>query len=359
MSFDLKGSWNVAAKKPPTRVLIVDDSPTMRSLIRFGIQKDPCLVVVGEAASALEARELVKTKSPDVMTLDVEMPGMSGLEFLRRLMRAKPMPVVMFSSLTAEGSEAAITALSLGAFECILKPGPGAGQSSLESLPQTIHAAAQARIDPVGRAIRKNLTSQQGFSDWNGKTVLIGASTGGVEALEFLVEKMPVNCPPILITQHMPAQFLVKFANRLDRIAKPKVRLAKEGDRPLPGEILIAPGGETHLVLVNPQDPKIHLLKAPKRTGHRPSVDEMMLSAQAMANRVVGVILTGMGTDGAEGMAQLKAQGATCLAQDEKSSVVFGMPRVAIEKGGVDVVLPLVQLPNAILDMCSSLKRTN
>ncbi len=341
-----------------TRVGIVDDSPTMRGLIRIALEADPRIEVVGEAASAFEARELVKTVSPDVLTLDVEMPGMSGLEFLRRLMRAKPMPVVMFSSVTAAGSDAAVTALSLGAVECVSKPTLGSGRNTLASLPETICAASQARIGALSSFSSAPQVKSQTVDGWNGKMVLIGASTGGVEALEFLVKNLPANCPPVLITQHMPEQFLANFANRLNRIAIPTVRLAKEGDQPTRGEILIAPGGETHMVFSKSPNAKIHLLQGPKRTGHRPSVDEMLLSAQQFSDRTVAVIMTGMGADGAEGMVALRAKGATCIAQDKDSSVVFGMPRVAIEKGGVDRILPLQKLPGEILDACFASRRS-
>lgn len=339
------------------RVLIVDDSATMRRLIRFSLQNDPRIDVVGEAESALHARDLVKSLAPDVMTLDVAMPGMSGLEFLRRLMRARPMPVVMFSSMTAEGSEAAVTALSLGAVECVPKPNVSFGRNTLENLADTLCTAARANVNQPLKQIEPTSEVKAENQGWNGKIVLIGASTGGVEALEFLVKSLPKMCPPILITQHMPAQFLVNFAGRLDRLAAATVRLARDGDIPEPGEVLIAPGGETHLTLGNETTPKVRLLEGPKRTGHRPSVDEMMMSATRIADRIVGVILTGMGSDGAEGMAALRSKGARCLAQDQNSCVVFGMPRVAIEKGGVDAVLPLAKVPATILELCSRTKR--
>lgn len=338
------------------RVVIVDDSSTMRRLIRIALENDPRLEVVGEAASAVEARELVKTVSPDVLTLDVEMPGMSGLEFLLRLMRAKPMPVVMFSSVTEAGSEAAVKALSLGAFECVSKPSLGQGRNTLAILPEILVAASQAQVGRLAPIPDETHLNRASCNGWNGKMVLIGASTGGVEALEFIAKNMPGNCPPILITQHMPEQFLINFANRLNRLVTPVVRLAQEGDQPSRGEILIAPGGDTHLVFSDSPTPQLHLLKGPKRTGHRPSVDEMMLSAQKFGDRIVSVLLTGMGADGAEGMLALRKHGANCLAQDKNSCVVFGMPRVAIEKGGVDRVLPLTKLPAEVLDACFSNK---
>ncbi len=334
-----------------TRVLVVDDSATMRNLIRMGLESDPRLEVVGEAASAREARDLVKTHSPDVITLDVEMPEINGLEFLRRLMRARPMPVVMFSSVTSKGSSAAVEALSLGAVECVLKPSIRSQTNTLKQLPDIVYAAAKAQVSGVPR-LALGVNSEK-FSNWNGKFVLIGASTGGVEALEYILSSMPSNCPPILITQHMPSQFLYKFADRLNRICKPLVRLAAEGDRPAAGEVLIAPGGETHLVLTRQDRLEIGLQRGPRHSGHRPSVDRMFLSAAPLAERAVAVILTGMGYDGAEGMAALRSGGAKCIAQDKESSVVYGMPKVAFERGGVEQVLQLKKIPAAILAACS------
>ena len=335
------------------RVLVVDDSSTMRSLIRIGIEKDPRIKVVGEAASAKEARDRVRSLAPDVLTLDIEMPGMNGLDFLQRLMRARPTPVVMLSSVTAEGSEAAVKALSLGAVECILKPRLSVGQNPFENLSETLLMASEAQVaHRVGmRSVKRAIPEHH--QRWNGKLVMIGASTGGVEALEFVLSCLPHDCPPILITQHMPEQFLVNFADRLNRLSNPTVRLAQNGDMPKVGEVLLAPGGEFHLVLTDELSPKVHLLQAPKRSGHRPSVDEMMLSAKHMAHRTVGVILTGMGHDGAEGIRVLNTNGADCYAQDQASSVVYGMPKMAFEKGGVRNILPLRKIPEAILKACA------
>lgn len=334
-----------------TRVLIVDDSSTMRRLIRMVLEQDHRIEVIGEASSAQEARDLVKQQAPDVMTLDVEMPGINGLEFLRRLMRARPMPVVMFSSITSAGSAAAVEALSLGAIECVLKPGVGESKGRLRTLPEIVWAASKARVSSTNKLhIHKG---GLGLSQWNGKMVLIGASTGGVEALEHILSLMPENCPPIFITQHMPEQFLAKFSERLNRRCKPIVRLAREGDAPTVGQVLIAPGGKTHLTFGSESAFQTHLREGPKKSGHRPSVDTMLLSAVDHAPRTVAVMLTGMGHDGAEGMVALCRAGAVCIAQDQESSVVFGMPKAAFEQGGVDQVLPLQKIPSAILTACA------
>jgi two-component system chemotaxis response regulator CheB len=345
-------------KGRPVRVLIVDDSASMRRLIRLALEEVPEIEIVAEAGTARQARDAVNAHAPDVMTLDVEMPGMDGIEFLRRLMRARPMPVVMISSLTRAGSEAAVRALSLGAVDCIAKPRFGSAAATFGSLGETVRMAARARLRAgPRRAPAEPLYPRAGNFDWNGKMALIGASTGGVEALETVLSGFPENCPPTLITQHMPAQFLTSFANRLAASCAPEIRLAKDGDRPRQGLVLIAPGGDVHMVLSTAQKNLLALRHAPKRSGHRPSVDELFLSAVPCAADVVAVILTGMGHDGAEGMRALHCNGAQCLAQDRSSSVVYGMPRVAVDMGGVHASVALEEMARAILDLCGRSER--
>lgn len=348
---DEKGQHVTGQRK--IRTLIVDDSSAMRQLIRHYLSRHGDIEVVAEADSARAARDAVNMFKPDVMTLDVEMPEMDGLEFLRRLMKARPMPVVMVSSLTERGSEAAIRALSLGALECIAKPGSGkAGQDAFKGLATVLRMAATAqvknRIEPREAAQKTRPT----FS-WNGKLVLVGASTGGVEALETVLAGFPENCPPTLITQHMPEQFLISFAARLNRNFAPHILLAEDGQVPEQGCVYIAPGGERHLTLKGTPRPKMMLQPGPKQTGHRPSVDVMFSSAVSQASNVVAVLLTGMGADGAQGMRMLRDNGAFCIAQDQQSSVVYGMPRVACEKGGVDISLDLSRISGKILALAS------
>ncbi len=334
--------------KHAVKVLIVDDSASMRQLIRHSLTRYPEIEVVAEAASAREARDAVNRFNPDVMTLDVEMPGMDGLEFLERLMKARPMSVIMVSSLTKKGSDAAIRALSLGAIECIAKPSNGRLDEAFSSLGKTIILAAEAR--PRGQVSAHARPSPQAVAaKWNGKSVLIGASTGGVEALEVILSQFPENCPPTLVTQHMPAQFLVSFAARLNRLSAPLVKLATDGDLLEEGTVLIAPGGLTHLGLTGSNPVQVVLLEGPKQTGHRPSVDTMFLSALPYAKDIISVILTGMGADGAEGMYQLKKAGAFCIAQNQESCVVYGMPRVACEKGGVNISLDISDIAREVL----------
>lgn len=330
------------------RVLIVDDSATMRRLLRSVIDADPRFEVVGEAGDARQARAAVKDLDPDVMTLDVEMPGMSGLEFLERLMQARPMPVIMFSTLTAKGSDAALRALSLGAVDCIEKPRFGGAGATFAQLPERLLVAASAQVGNPRPRQKPSMPRRSPNWQWNDKWVLIGSSTGGVEALETILGSFPENCPPTLITQHMPAQFLESFARRLANTVQPVVRLATDGERVRPGHVYLAPGGETHLGIA-PDGQTLRLLTTPKRSGHRPSVDTMFASAVPFADRMVAAILTGMGRDGAEQMRCLRDHGATCIGQDRDTSVVYGMPRIAQEFGALDEVLPLPEIAPALL----------
>jgi Chemotaxis response regulator containing a CheY-like receiver domain and a methylesterase domain len=333
----------------PIRVLLVDDSTTIRQLIRSRLVSDPRLEVVGEARDPYEARELIKLLNPDVLTLDVEMPRMNGLEFLEKLMRLRPMPVVMVSTETQQGSLAALEALSLGAVECIGKPRFDNVDQPFEALPELLVTAASARLRP--QASRSPMITQKGFS-WNRKFILIGSSTGGVGALETLLKSFPENSPPTLITQHMPEGFLANFARRLDRQIAPKVQLASDGADVSQGHIYLAPGGRFHLALDGCGALWCRLVEAEKRNGHRPSVDVLFDSALRNAERCVALMLTGMGRDGAEGMLRLRRAGARCLAQDEATSVVFGMPRAALENGGAERAIPLEKIAGEILALC-------
>ena len=351
-----RGSDDVsgAAKK---RVVVVDDSRSMRALIARALNADSRLDVVGEAADAYEAREVIKRVSPDVITLDVEMPGMSGLAFLERLMRLRPMPVVMFSSETHAGSAAAVEALSMGAVDCVGKP-VSLAASGFTELSEKVFIAACAQVRSGGAAV---LRPRDRTYFWGGRAVLVGASTGGVEALERVLCGLPVNTPPVLITQHMPEKFLESFAARLAARLPMKVAVAEEGEEIRQGHIYLAPGGRRHLQIGGPPGAGVcRLVAGELRNGHRPSVDILFESALSFADRVVAVLLTGMGRDGAQGMLALRQSGAHTIAQDEASCVVYGMPRVANEIGAVAEVVPLDGVANAILDatgrMSSELK---
>lgn len=332
----------------PVRVLIVDNSSTIRHLIRFRLRADTRIEVVGEASNAEEARKAIGLLSPDVLTLDVEMPGQSGLDFLRELMRTRPIPVIMVSSETQKGSAAAIEALSLGAIDCVGKPRAVEAGDAFASLANLVLGAATANLRKRDGSTKAALTPARDF-EWNNKIVLIGASTGGVDALEQIFAGLPANCPPILITQHMPESFLASFAQRMNSRYAPRIKLAEDNAPVEQGVIQIAPGGEYHLGISSGLRPHCQLIASPKVSGHRPSVDVMFELANPIAERVVAAILTGMGADGAQGLLRLRKRGAISLAQDEASSVVWGMPRVAWEMGGADRLVALGAMAQELL----------
>ena len=339
------------------KVLIVDDSALIRSVMSEIISSQPDMEVVGVAPDPLVARELIKQTNPDVLTLDVEMPKMDGLDFLEKLMRLRPMPVLMVSSLTERGSEITMRALELGAVDFVTKPKISI-QSGMreytELIADKIRAAAKARIKPRTLApakvagalpqIRNPLTSSE-------KLIIIGASTGGTEAIREFLMQMPSDCPGILIAQHMPEGFTTSFARRLDALCKISVREAAGDERVLPGHAYIAPG-HSHLMLVRSGANYVTRIdQADPVNRHRPSVDVLFRSAALAAGKnAVGVILTGMGKDGALGMLEMKNAGAYNFAQDEASCVVFGMPREAIAVGATHEVGPLTELPGKVLN---------
>lgn len=342
-----------------TRVLIVDDSPTMQVLIARILSQDPEIEVLGTAADPLEAREAIKLLNPDVLTLDIEMPKMDGLEFLDRIMRLRPMPVVMVSTLTQAGADSTLRALELGAFDCVGKPSAGELGSGFSELAAKVRAAAGARV----RAASQRPGQMPAPTDFrpNGKVLAIGSSTGGVEALVGLLEGFPPNCPPTVITQHMPASFTRSFAERLNRLCAPSVAEAQEGAPLEVGRVYLAPGGERHLQIVRgAASARCRLVEGPAVSGHRPSVDMLFRSvAEAFGDKAVGVILTGMGRDGAEGLLQMRQAGAATLGQDEATCVVYGMPKVAFEIGAVARQLPLHKIRAEALARCSASIKEN
>ncbi|HZZ68208.1 MAG TPA: chemotaxis response regulator protein-glutamate methylesterase [Phenylobacterium sp.] len=328
------------------RVLIVDDSATMRKLIAAALSTDPEFQVVGEAADPLQAREAIKALNPDVITLDVEMPNMNGIDFLERLMRLRPMPVVMVSTLTTRGAEATLAALELGAVDCVAKPAAGTPHA-FDVLADKVRAAAQARVRPRTEP-RSPCVSETEFAPAD-KVVAIGSSTGGVEALLTLVERLPVNCAPTVITQHMPATFTASFAERLNRTCAAEVREARDGDPLAPGKVFLAPGGDSHLEIDGVNHLRCRVIPGPPMSGHCPSVDRLFDSVARVAKaRSVGVILTGMGRDGARGLHAIRDAGGRTLGQNEATCVVYGMPKAAFELGAVERQLPLEKIGPAI-----------
>ena len=334
-------------------VLVVDDSPTMRGLISAALKRDPEIEVLGTAGDPLEAREAIKRLNPDVITLDVEMPNMNGLEFLEKIMRLRPMPVVMVSTLTQAGADVTLAALELGAVDAVGKPSGGVtAMEAFADLPQRVKAAAGARVRTVSETRGPSVDAA-----WRARpdhVVALGASTGGVEALITVLSAFPANCPPTVITQHMPATFTKSFAARLDKLCAPSVKEAEDGDVLLPGRIFLAPGGLAHLEVSRGSSPRCRLRAADTVSGHRPSVDVLFESVARLDQQAVGVLLTGMGRDGAQGLLAMRQSGARTLGQDESSSVVYGMPRAAYELGAVDRQLPLGRIGSAILDLVSS-----
>jgi len=342
----------------PARVLVVDDSATMRGLISAVLNADPNVEVVGQAADAFEARQAIKQLDPDVVTLDIEMPNMNGLEFLDKIMRLRPMPVIMVSTLTHKGAEATIAALEIGAFDCVGKPHPG-DPNPFGGLVDKVKAAAHSQRKAMFTTNRAATPVASAASEYRAgrKIVAIGASTGGVEALIAVLQKFPARCPPTVITQHMPHTFTKSFAERLNRLCAPTVEEATEGARLEIGKIYLAPGGERHLQVANASAPCCRLVDREPVNGHRPSVDVLFDSVAELAGRnAIGVILTGMGRDGAAGLLKLRHAGARTFGQNEKTCVVYGMPRVAYELGAVETQLPLGSIGEEILKSAAARK---
>ncbi len=330
----------------PVRVLVVDDSATMRGIITSVLQRDPGVEVVGSAGDAFDAREAIKRLNPDVLTLDIEMPGMNGIEFLEKIMRLRPMPVIMVSTLTQAGAAVTVEALGLGAVDCVAKP-------DFDGLVDKVKSAATARLRPLGERLRPAAPTA-GYRAGN-KLLAIGSSTGGVEALLTVISSFPATCPATVITQHMPATFTSSFAARLDKMCAPTVVEAIDGAPILPGHIYLAPGGVAHLEVQGTTALRCRLVESPLVNGHRPSVDVLFNSvARACGDRSVGVILTGMGRDGARGLLAMREAGAHTIGQDEATCVVYGMPKAAFELGAVERQKPLSKIAHAALDLCAA-----
>ena len=334
-------------------VLVVDDSATMRGLIGAALKRDPEIEVLGFANDPIEAREQIKKLNPDVVTLDIEMPKMNGLDFLEKIMRLRPTPVVMVSTLTQAGADVTLEALELGAVDCVGKPVGGVtAQDAFAELTLKVKAAAKARVKPYNgptAPVERDV-------DYRASDVIlaIGSSTGGVEALMTILANFPETCPPTVITQHMPATFTKSFAARLDKISGAHVTEARDGDRLQPGHVYVAPGGDLHMEVMSSSNPVIRLRAGEPVNGHRPSVDVLFESVAKLNRPSVGAILTGMGRDGATGLLSMKKSGARTLGQDESSSVVYGMPRVAFEMGAVEKQVGLSRMGPAILNLCSA-----
>jgi two-component system chemotaxis response regulator CheB len=339
------------------RVLIVDDSALVRDVLSRELARDPGIEVVGTAMDPYYARDRIVELKPDVITLDIEMPRMDGLTFLRKLMKHHPMPVVVVSSLGQKGGRVAMEALEAGAVEVMCKPSGALSVGELTvRLTDVVKAAASVRLNRLTQTIAAPPVQRLGsLSTTTDQIVAIGASTGGTEALKRVLMAMPADAPPIVIVQHMPEGFTSLFANRLDQQCAVEVKEAENGDSVRPGRVLIAPGDRHMLLERSGARYKVAVKEGPLVSRHRPSVDVMFRSVAKSAGRnAVGVILTGMGDDGARGMKELKTAGGRTIAQDEASCVVYGMPKEAVAHGGVDEILSLDRIAGRILELAAA-----
>ena len=341
-------------------MVVVDDSALIRQLLREIINRSHDMTVVGVAADPYEARELIRNTNPDVISLDIEMPKMDGLAFLEKLMRLRPTPVVMVSTLTEQGSDAALQALALGAVDVVAKPKLDVVRGMeeyAEVLCEKLRMAARAKPQRLAAEVLPVLSADSILKKYarpvlaaTEKIIAIGSSTGGTEALHHLLSAMPADSPAVLVAQHMPEAFTRSFARRLDSFCKISVKEAEHGERILPGHVYIAPGHSHLLLSRSGANYVVELSQGAEVNRHRPSVDVLFRSVANVAGaNALGVILTGMGKDGAAGLAEMHDLGAATFAQDEASCVVFGMPREAIATGCVDHVLPLGQMAAAIV----------
>ncbi|HEX5355840.1 MAG TPA: chemotaxis response regulator protein-glutamate methylesterase [Aquabacterium sp.] len=355
--------------RKPIRVLIVDDSAVVRQVLTQRLSADRAINVIGAAADPVFAMDRMAKEWPDVIVLDVEMPRMDGLTFLRKIMAERPTPVVICSTLTTQGAETTMQAMAAGAVSIVAKPKANLKQYLLEEsddLVAVVKAAAQARVKrmagsprlapaPAKLSADAILPSHLGsptraMSETTDRVVALGTSTGGTQALEQVLSALPVDCPGLVIVQHMPEAFTAAFAQRLNKVCDIEVREAAHGDRVHTGLALIAPGGR-HLVLErNGAQYRVAIVDGPPVSRHRPSVDVLFRSVARSAGRnALGVIMTGMGDDGARGLKEMREAGAHTLGQDEDSCVVYGMPKEARKLGGVERELPLDAIPSAIV----------
>ncbi|MBI5558906.1 MAG: chemotaxis response regulator protein-glutamate methylesterase [Deltaproteobacteria bacterium] len=340
------------------RVLVVDDSAVVRKVFTEELSKQPDIEVVGSAPDPYVARDKIVHLRPDVITLDIEMPRMDGLTFLRKLMKYFPLPVIIVSSLTKKGGALALEAMEAGAVDVICKPGEAYSVGDMGvQLADKIRGAAKVKMATLHRLVASQaeaapLVWKRSLSESTHKVIAIGASTGGTEALKEVLINLPPTTPGIMIVQHMPPSFTTSFAQRLDTLCKISVKEAEDGDSVLPGHALVAPGNYHMVMRRSGARYYVNIKSGPLVCHQRPAVDVLFNSVAAYGGaNAIGVILTGMGKDGAQGMLKMHQAGAKTIAQDETSCVVFGMPREAIAAGGVDRVAPLEQIGQAILDM--------
>lgn len=341
------------------RVLIVDDSAVVRQIFTKELSRDDALEIVGVAPDPYVARDKIIALKPDVITLDIEMPRMDGITFLRKLMRFSPMPVIVVSSLTEKGGALAMEALEAGAVEVLSKPGTAytVGDMSVELIDK-IKAAAKVKVQkPISATLprRPVAVPKLAMTQTTHKIIAIGTSTGGTEALRSIIPLLPPNAPGIVVVQHMPEHFTRSFADRLDELSAVRVKEAEDGDTVVPGKVLIAPGNFHMLLRRSGARYFVRVKTGPLVSRHRPSVDVLFKSVAKYAGaNAVGIIMTGMGRDGAEGILQMKKAGAQTIAQNEATCVVYGMPKEAVANESIDHVLPLDQIGRKMLRLAES-----
>ena len=341
----------------PITVLIVDDSALIRTMFKEMLSSVSDIQVLDTAVDPLDAREKIKRLNPDVVTLDIEMPNMNGIAFLEKIMALRPMPVLMVSTLTQKGAAETIRALELGAVDYISKPTGAQTRDALSALKEDLIAkvreAAKANLRARTSAHEEKNVLLSYNGDANAHLIAIGSSTGGVETLRDIFGQLPANCPPIVMTQHMPPSFTTSFAARLDSISAVSVKEAEEGDKLKPGHAYLARGGRHLSIIRSGTDFICHLEDGAAGSGHRPSVDVLFNSvAEVAALRAVGVILTGMGKDGAQGLLKMRQSGSRTIGQNKNSCVVYGMPKAAYSIGAVEEELALADIPARILSLC-------
>lgn len=340
--------------KGPIRVLIVDDSAVAREVLSASLRRDGFEVETAVGAESAHVR--IRNRRPDVVVLDLQMPGVDGLQFLEHVMQSIPLPVVVCSSIAQPGAKAVIRALELGAVDVISKPAGGLREmvdGDRRNLSSVVAAAATATFAGAWARVlpqpRSAATPSQA-SAWSGETIVIGASTGGTEALRAILSQLPENAPPVAIVQHMPGAFTGAFARRLNSLSRMNVHEAKDGDVLAPGVAVIAPGGRQMELQPGAAGPRVRVFDGPTVSGHRPSADVLFRSAaRAVGSRAIGILLTGIGQDGARGLLELRETGAHTIAQSERSCVVFGMPAAAIGLGASCEVADVEDIPAAIL----------
>ncbi len=340
----------------PVKVLIIDDSAMIRKVFSQELEKDPEIEVVGTAQDPFVGRDKIVYLKPDVITLDIEMPRMDGLTFLEKLMKHYPMPVVVVSSLAQAGGEVALKAIELGAVEVLAKPGSAYSVGDMsEQLIEKVKAASKVKVFKRNNSIAAKTTTSAFLKvNATNKIVAIGASTGGTEALTTVLSMLPVNSPPIAVVQHMPENFIKSFAERLNKICKIEVKVAEENELFSCGKVLIAPGNRHMELFRSGADYRVRLNDGPMEYHQRPAVEVLFNSVAKQAGKnAVGVLLTGMGKDGAQGLLNMRNNGANTIAQDERTSIVFGMPKEAISLNAVDRILPLNEVAQGILDFCN------